>query len=348
MNIWNSKTYLSDLDAASNVMDLYPFKKKKFLITGATGLIASAIVDFLIYINKYKNIGCTIFVAGRNTDELKARFIEGKDYGIIPVKYDATANIEFDYCVDYIIHAAGNASPDKYISDPVGTMLANIDGIKNLLDYAYKNKTKKVVYISSSEVYGKLNKLDPIKETDRGFTDFYSLRSAYPIGKQSAEFLCLSYAERYGVDVSVVRPGHIYGPTSKASDNRVSSLFMREAVSGNNIIMKSSGNQIRSYCYCVDCLTAILTVLTNGISGEAYNISNKSSIITIKQMAETICKYARVNLIMDIPSDIEKTAFNPMENSSLNSDKIEAIGWKGIFDYEDGIQHTINTLKEIN
>ena len=177
--------------------------------------------------------------------------------------------------------------------------------------------------------------------------DILAVRSAYPMGKRAAETLCVGYASQYGVDVSIVRPGHIYGPTAQNSDNRVSSAFARQAAKGENIVMKSAGTQMRSYCHCIDCATATLAVLTRGQSGQAYNISNKNSIITIRQMAEMIARHASVELIMDLPSDAEKAAFNPMDNSSLNSEKLESLGWQGQFDAETGFDHTIRTLKEL-
>lgn len=80
---------------------------------------------------------------------------------------------------------------------------------------------------------------------------------------------------------------------------------------------------------------------------QAYNISNKNSVITIRQMAEIIAKVAEVTLTVELPSDEEKAAFNPMDNSSLNSEKLEALGWNGVFDAEKGLSHTIKCLKEV-
>ena len=111
--------------------------------------------------------------------------------------------------------------------------------------------------------------------------------------------------------------------------------------------MKSAGTQIRSYCHCLDCATAILVILTRGKIGEAYNISNKDSIITIHQMASFIAECSNVQLIMDIPSEAEKTAFNPMDNSSLDSTKLERLGWQGYFDARMGFTHTVAALKEV-
>lgn len=346
MNIWNSKTYREDIFNVLPQLDTEALNEKSILITGASGLIGSAIVDLLIGCNLKKMAKITIYAAGRNPEKISHRFSHGLNAGLIPVAYDATQDIHFDFKVDYIIHGASNASPDKYVSEPVDTMLANVTGVNNLLRYAANIHAKKVVYISSSEVYGKLAHGNPLLETEYGNVDILSVRSAYPMGKRAAETLCISYASQFGVDVSIVRPGHIYGPTALVSDNRVSSLFARQAAEGKSLVMKSAGTQIRSYCHCIDCATAVLTVLTRGKNMQAYNISNKNSVVTIRQMAEILAQHGGVELIMDLPTDAEKVAFNPMDNSSLNAQKLEELGWQGRFDAEFGFAHTIWVLKQ--
>lgn len=346
MNILESGVYSGDLKLALSRLDTEKLKNKCILVTGACGLICSAVVDLLIAANREHRLGMKIYAAGRSVEKLGLRFPDAEQDGLIPVAYDALKCIAFDFSVDYIIHGAGNASPDKYMKQPVDTMMANILGIRNLMEYAAKTNVEKVLYISSSEVYGKLSTGEPLKEDVYGSTDILSVRSSYPMGKQAAETLCVAYAEQYGINVSIVRPGHIYGPTAQPSDNRVSSLFARQAAAGNDIVMKSMGTQIRSYCYCVDCASAIITVLLCGENREAYNISNSRSIITIYQMASLIAESAGVTLKMELPSQTEKAAFNPMDNSSLDSKKLENLGWNGCFDAKTGFLHTIKVLRD--
>ena len=347
MSIWNSETYRADIRGGAAQLDTEQLRGKRILITGATGLICSAIVDLLIHSNREDGANIVIYAAGRSKSKIEARFPHGKDFGLVPVVYDATRAVDFDFAVDYIIHGASNASPDKYVSEPVDTLTANVFGMANLLDYARKAGAKKTVYVSSSEVYGKLAHGRPLVEDEYGDVDILAVRSAYAMGKRAAETLCIGYHSQYGTDVSIVRPGHIYGPTAQNSDNRVSSAFVRQAVAGENIVMKSAGTQLRSYCHCIDCATATLAVLTRGAGGQAYNISNKNAVITIRQMSEIIARFAGVELIMDMPKDAEKAAFNPMDNSSLSSEKLESLGWNGCFDAPLGFSHTIAVLKEL-
>ena len=172
-------------------------------------------------------------------------------------------------------------------------------------------------------------------------------RNSYSIGKRAAETLCSSYFDEYGMESVIVRPGHIYGPTASPTDMRVSSAWPHAAARGNDITMKSDGSQIRSYCYCLDCASAILTVLLRGKNKQAYNISNRNSIISIKQLGEMIAHAAGVNFLREDANSQERKAFNPMTNSALNSEKIEGLGWKGLFDAKRGIESTIKIIKEI-
>ena len=137
-------------------------------------------------------------------------------------------------------------------------------------------------------------------------------RNSYSVGKRAAETLCVSYADEDGVESVIVRPGHIYGPTATRSDNRVSSAWAYDVAEGKDIAMKSDGAQIRSYCYCLDCASAILKVLLRGENCQAYNISNPDSVINIRQMAELLAKSAGVQLKMEFPSEEEKKGFNPI------------------------------------
>lgn len=346
-SILNSDTYCGDIAKTAKNLDIHALKGTRILITGATGLICSAVVDVLLWCNTHLNSGISIYAAVRSSEKLERRFPDGQANGLIPVHYDATKAQNFSFSVDYIIHGASNASPDKYLSEPVDTMMANIAGVHNLLSYARNCSLKKFVYISSSEVYGKCLPGRPLKESDCGTTDILSPRASYPVGKQAAEALCVAFSNQYGVDISIVRPGHVYGPTASEQDHRVSSAFAWRAAGGEDLIMKSAGTQIRSYCHCLDCAGAVLTVLTCGKNKEAYNISNQESIITIRQMAEIIAKNSGVRLIVDVPTQSELQAFNPMDNSSLDSEKLYALGWTGLFDPDTGFANTITALREV-
>lgn len=350
MNVYDSKLWISDLDETLTYLpELSELEGKSVLITGCYGLICSAVTDLLIRWNECHTGKVMIYAAGRSRERTENRFRPyiGKDW-FIYVPYDAASSDNLlDFHCDYIIHGASNASPNKIVKEPVETMLGNFEGMKNLLDYAVKEETKRVLLVSSSEVYGKIESNEPLKDDYYGHINILDPRSSYSIAKCASETLCTSYAAEYGTEVVITRPGHIYGPTASISDIRVSSAWAYAAARGENIVMKSEGTQIRSYCYCLDCASAIFKVLLRGENVHAYNISNPDSIINIRGMAELLAKHAGVELIMELPTETERKRFNPMNNSSLDSTSLMNLGWKGLFSADRGFSHTVEIIKEM-
>ena len=139
---------------------------------------------------------------------------------------------------------------------------------------------------------------------------------------------------------------HIYGPTANSYDTRATAQFARDVLAGNDIVMKSAGDQLRSYCYMTDCATAILTVLLKGKSTEAYNISNRNSVVSIRQIAEEMAKAAGCKVVFESATDSEKKSYNMMDNSSLNAEKLESLGWTARYSVAEGVRRTIEIMKK--
>jgi len=334
-------------ETINNVPNVNKLKNKDILITGATGLIGSAIIDTFIYANVVKNLNIHIYAAARDVNQVRKRFnqfFSEKFFNFI--KYDAANNLIFNFNFDYIIHSAGNSHPVVYASQPVETMISNLYGINNLLQYAKDNKISRTLFISSSEIYGQKKDNKPYKEDDYGFVDILNPRACCPSSKRTAETLCASYKKEYNLDIVIVRPGHVYGPTMTSNDSRAAAQFARNVIEGRDIIMKSTGLQLRSYCYVFDCVSAILTVLLNGISGEAYNISNRNSIVTIRRFAESFANSYGRKIVFVNPNDIETSGYNMMSFSALDASKLESLGWKGLYNIDEGVKRTIEILRE--
>ena len=343
-------TYLNDLSLIQKVVpNIDNIKGCRILVTGATGLIGSAIVDFLSNLNDTMGFNVTIIVAVRSIEKAEERF-KDRLYNddIVFLEYDALKNICWELDIDYIIHAASPANPTLYMKQPVETMLANIFGMNNILNYAIEHNVKRVLFISSSEVYGKKENSNPFTDEEYGYIDILNPRACYPSAKRACETLCSSYMKEYNVDSVIVRPGHIYGPTATRQDTRASSQFFYDALDGHDIVMKSAGSQIRSYVYVLDCVSAIITVLLNGESGKAYNVSNPDSVVTIRELAEQIAICSGKKVLFENASDEEKKGYNLMDNSSLDSSKLIKLGWKGLFSMKKGVHHTIKILSGID
>lgn len=338
--------YLEDLaKAAANIPDIDAIKGKSVLITGACGMICSAVADMLMTLNDNNGCNTGIYLAARSEKKTSLRYGERMSRSDVHyVEYDATRPFNTDIPFDYIIHGASNADPKAIMSKPVETMTANIYGTQSLLEYTVSHSKCRLLYISSSEVYGRKQSEQPYTEDEYGYVDILNPRSCYPTSKRAAETLCASFRKEHGTDAVIVRPGHVYGPTMTETDSRASSQFPRDIVSGSDIVMKSKGSQLRSYCYMTDCASAILSVLVAGVSGEAYNISNRNSVVTIRQMAEAFAKAGGRKVVFDIPSSAELAGYNMMDNSSLDATKLERLGWKAETGMEEGAAKTLAQL----
>lgn len=337
--------YFDDIERVTEVIaGLSSLKGSTVYVTGASGLIGSAVSDILLYLNQKYEYDMKLFLAGRKREKITERFSvyeEGIDYKYR--EFDALGTDPVEETCDFYIHCASNAAPAQFAESPAETLLMNIYGVKKILEAARRSGGS-VLFVSSSEVYGINEKGEPFTEEDYGYVDILNPRACYPAGKRAAETLCSAYFAEYGVRSVIVRPGHIYGPQCIPSDNRAASEFARNAAARRDIVMKSKGTQLRSYCYSMDCASAILAAMINGESGNAYNISNRNSIVTISDLAEECARAGEVELIYEEASEQEKKSFNLMPTSALNAQKLEDLGWKALFDLEEGIEHTVYLL----
>lgn len=347
--IYDCDLWPEDLDRIiESLPELKSLSGKSVLITGAGGLICSSAADVLLRYNETHNGKIHVIAAGRSREKIRKRFgkfFESEFFTFS--EYDASHYDPVRIQADYIIHGAGNAYPASFMSEPVETMMSNITGLKLLLDCAREYNTKRVLYISSCEIYGQRfsDSINPFTEDEYGYIDILSMRNCYSVSKRAAETLCAGYMKEHGTESIIIRPGHIYGPTASENDNRVASAFAYLAAKGENIIMKSEGSQLRSWCYCPDCASAILTAMLRGESVNAYNIPG--DILSIREMSEMLAKFGGVELIREGASDDERRTFNPMNNSSIDGSKLESLGWKNIFDARTGFKHTVEILRDM-
>lgn len=335
--------YIDDIRNAAS-MDL-PWEKlsgKNILVTGATGLIGSCIVDVLM---NHEGQDYHVYASGRNEERVSQHFLEYRKSAYFHfLKYDVTEPLQSDIDFHLIIAAASGANPVLYSKDPVGVMKGNFCGVDNLLAYGVKHNLEKFVYVSSGDVYG--------EGDGRVFTEDYSgyvnplnLRSCYTSVKRATETLCVSYAHQYGLDVSIARPCHTYGPNFTENDTRVYAQFIRNVLRGEDIVIKSTGEQFRSWCYVVDCANGIMHVLLKGKNGEAYNIADEKSNITIKGLAEMIAEIGGKKILFELPSDAEKAGYNVVKKSVFSTEKLQSLGWKIQGDMFSKMSATISYVK---
>ena len=172
-------------------------KEKTFLITGASGMVGKYITFSLLRLNQIKNFNIKIIAICHNRSKAEKTFEDFlEDKNLFIISQDIEDKLEYNEKVDYIVHAASPANPVQYSTNPVGTILANTLGTYNTLELARKNKAQ-YCYISTMEIYGKLETNYDIKEEEYGAVDSLNVRSCYPESKKMGEYLCIAYKEQY-------------------------------------------------------------------------------------------------------------------------------------------------------
>ncbi len=322
---------------------------RSILITGARGMIGSVLVDALVLRNELFGDGISIYALGRNDRLAHARFADYIETSrIVFLKHDVTKPLPPIGEIDYIVHAASNTHPRAYVSDPIGTITANVFGVYNLLSYAVDHSTRRFMFLSSVEVYGE-NRGDTelFDESYCGYIESHTLRAGYPESKRLGEALCKAFAEAHGVETAVLRLARVYGPTMSQEDSKAIAQFMTNAVSGKDVILKSLGNQMYSFCYVVDAVIAVLAVLLNEESGEAYNVAGLESDVTLRCLAERIARLGGVTVKYELPDEHESKGYSRATKALLCTSKLRALGWQPRYTLDEGLRRTFEIMRTL-
>jgi len=347
----NSSLYKDDIHSISLInIDWEIFSNKSIVITGATGLIGTFLIDLLMYRNLKYNNNITIYAVGRSIQKAMLRFKNYFDSQLFNfIKKDIQTSFTLDVPIDFIIHGASNAHPIAYAAEPINTVMTSVLGTKYILDFACKNNVKKIIFISTSEIYGdNRGDTDTFKENYCGFIDCNTLRAGYPEGKRAAEALCQAYIKEKNLDIEIARCCRIYGATMGEDDSRSTSQFIKKTINYEDIILKSKGEQQYSCCYVADTCSALLYILLNGKNGEAYNISNNDNILSLFEIANILTEYSNKKVIFDIPSSEEIAGYSVITKALLDSSKLQKLGWKPLYSLKDGLLRTVDILRENN
>jgi UDP-glucuronate decarboxylase len=341
-----NKINLEDLESIANApIDWQKFNGKTVLVSGANGFLPAYMVETLLFL-MYKKIitGLKILALVRNLTKAKARFkyyLNRKE--LLFINQDVCNFFEIPDKIDFIIHAASQASPKYFGTDPVGTLKANTVGTINLLNIARINNVESFLFFSTSEVYGSMSEDKiPTRENEYGYLDPTNVRSCYAESKRMGETICVSYLHQYGIPVKIIRPFHTYGPGMALDDGRVHADFISDIVNNRDINMKSDGSAIRSFCYLSDATRGFFKVLLDGGAGEAYNIGNRNNEISIINLANLLVNmFPEKKLRVIKQKASEGYLQSKIIRNSPDITKANAIGWFPEISLEDGFFRTI-------
>ncbi|MBO4688976.1 MAG: NAD(P)-dependent oxidoreductase [Clostridiales bacterium] len=327
-------------------IDWERFRDTTILVTGATGLIGMNLVKALIWNGEKKDLHIRILAPVRNVDAAKELF--GEDTVEI-FYYELGTPLPLDEHVDYIVHLASPTSSKYFMEKPADTLLANIDGTRALLQWAYEHPIKRFIMVSTMEVYGFPKKGHKVTEEEVGGFLPQNARNSYPIGKIATEMLCYSYYVQHDVPTVILRATQTFGPGVRYDDGRVFAQFMRCAIEGTDIVLRSSGLTERCYLYTADAVSAILTAIHRAENGNAYTVANPSTYCSIRQMAEMVTKDlsdGKISVKYDIAEDIGKLGYADTLYMDLDVRKLESLGWNARVGLKDMFKRMMRGVSE--
>lgn len=322
------------------------------LISGASGFLPSYIVETLVYLNEKQNKNIKIIALVRNKEKALKRFEHHKnikDLEFLVQDVCETININSEKKIDYIIHAASNASPKFYGTDPVGTINANVLGTVNLLKLAKEKSVKSFLFFSSGEVYGEVKENQiPTKENDYGYIDLLNVRSCYAESKRIGENLCVSWHHQYGIPIKIIRPFHTYGPGMDLNDGRVFADFVSDVIKNRNIVMKSDGSNTRAFCYISDFTVGMFSALLKGEIGVAYNVgfNKETSIVGLAKMLVRLFPEKNLKVMMNNSYVSKEYLKSTVKRTCPDISKIKSLGWEPKIEIEEGFKRTILSYEQ--
>ncbi len=351
MSLYKNELYMEDINYVGGLgLPWDKLQDRSILISGATGLVGSFLVDVLMQKNK-GGLNCTVYAMSRNAQKATDRFSKWNSNPLLQfISHDVTQPFKRDDLdiVDYILHMASNTHPLQYSTDPIGTITTNILGVQNMLEFAASHNVTRFAFTSSNEIYGEdRGDVELFDENYCGYINCNTIRAGYPESKRCGEALCQAYKAQKGLDVVIPRLTRSYGPTVLMSDTKAINQFIKNGIVGEDIVLKSAGTQYYSYTYVADAVSGLLYVLLKGENGGAYNISDIRSDITLKNLAATIADITGKKVVFEKPDAVEATGYSKVNRARLDSTKLKALGWTAKYDIKSGMERTIYVLKSI-
>lgn len=321
---------------------------KTIAITGSTGLLGACMVHCLLALKAQRGVNLHVVAVARNME--KAVHLFGEEHEELSYyQYDFSSTEPFQpkRKVDYLFHFAAPTASKDFVEKPVETMNTVYMGMQNILNYAEQAKLESLVLASTLEVYGTItDDSTPLTEDKQGYLDPMATRSSYPLAKRAAEGLCHNYTVEKQVKVKVARLAQTFGAGVSTQDNRVFAQFARSVIHNEDIILHTTGELSRCYCYTTDAISAMLYILLKGEDGTAYNVANEATYISIRQMAELVAETFNPNHVHVVIEKQEGLGYSPTTKLRLDTQRIQSLGWTPYYNMKDMFGRLIASMKE--
>lgn len=341
------KEDISNIVNADSV-DWEKLKGKTIAVTGATGLIGKITVLALLQADEQYQLGIRVLAFVRDIKKAKEIYQDQGSSAPIFIVQDIMDPVPEEVCADYLIHGASVTASRLMVEKPVETIMTAVEGTRNMLAFAARCRMEGMVYLSSMEVYGIVPaEQKTVGEMDLGYINPLEVRSSYSEGKRMVECLCAAYASEYGVNVKIARLAQTFGAGIDKNENRVFAQFARSILKNEDIVLHTKGEKANCYCYTSDAVTGVLTLLTRGEMGQAYNVANMDTFCSIREMAEIflhVGESASSRLVFDIPEDSSKYGYAPSSIMHLDSQKLMALGWRPQMNMEDMARRLMRSM----
>jgi len=330
---------------------LAPLQGTRMLVTGVGGFLCSYLLDTLAALNDIaferpcKLVAMDNFKSGlpERIEHLRGR----KDIQFL--QHDVTLPFPVEGPFEWIVHGAGIASPTFYRRFPLETIDVNVTGLRNCLDLA-RQGAQGVLSMSTSEIYGDPDPEDvPTKEDYRGWVSCTGPRACYDESKRLGETLCMAYHRLYGTPVKTIRPFNVYGPGQRLDDRRILPDLMAAALAGGPLVLLSDGKATRAFCYIRDAIRGMLYALISAPAGEAYNVGNDRTEVTIRQLAEVVRKVARPQALtveLRRSEEADYLTDNPQRRCPNIAKLTACTPWRPQVDLEEGVARTLRSYRE--
>lgn len=282
----------------------------------------------------------------RNPEKARAMYerqIPGAGEFLQFVQGDVTETQRMEDSVDLLIHGASPTARRYFVEHPLETLETAIQGTLNMLHLAEEKQVKKMVYLSSMEVYGDHQSENQIFEEECVLLHPMNLRDSYPIGKCTSENLCLAYSHERGISVDILRLSQVIGttcPVRKSHDTRIVMEIAWDILSGSDIVLKTKGESKRTYVYASDAVTAILKALTCEGSG-VYNVANAETYCSVYDLCQLAAQKVAGGKIKVVVQEKDEGIYPAANNLNLSAEKLKARGWQSCTDLEEMFKRLI-------